>query len=477
MQNSTQKHDVAFLTISELSELIRTGKISPVEVTRLMLERIDALNPALQAYITVTRDIAMKEAQTAEAEIRQKRWRGPLHGVPLALKDLFDTEGVVTTAGSAVFKNRVPQADAEVVRRLKAAGAVLLGKTSMHEFAYGGSSLVTCFGGVHNPWDPDRIAGGSSGGSAAAVAAGLCYGALGSDTAGSIRNPAAYCGIVGHKPTYGLVSNRGVIPLSWTLDHVGPMTRTVTDSALILQAIAGYDPEDITSVRLDLPDYASALRMPTNGLRVGVARDFFFERLDKDIETAVESALRVLETLTAYIIEVEIPARSQEEVRAIVRAVEAYTYHADMLANTPELYQPETLARLRAGADVGTVDYIHGRQQIERTRRKIGAIFRAVDVVVTPTCGVGPPLISEFSGNRNGSADFNTRNIQNSSPFNVYGWPAISVPCGFTPSGMPVGLQIAGALGADATVLQVAHAYEQATENICRRGLRPRGVR
>jgi aspartyl-tRNA(Asn)/glutamyl-tRNA(Gln) amidotransferase subunit A len=463
MQKSTQKHDVAFLTISELSELIRTGKISPVEVTRIMLERIEALNPTLNAYITITADIAMKEAQTAEAEIRQKRWRGPLHGVPLALKDLFDTAGIATTAGSAVFKDRVPQQDAEVVRRLKTAGAVLLGKTSMHEFAYGGSSLVTYFGGVHNPWDPNRIAGGSSGGSAAAVAAGLCYGALGSDTAGSIRNPAAYCGIVGHKPTYGLVSTRGVIPLSWTLDHVGPMTRTVTDTALILQAIAGYDPEDITSVRMDIPDYTSALRMRMKGLRVGVARDFFFEGLDKDIETATENALRVLEKWTANIIEVKISARAQEEVRAVVRAAEAYTYHADMLAKTPELYQPETLARLRAGANVSSVDYIHQRQQIERTRRTIGEIFRTVDVVVTPTCAVGPPLISEFSGNRNGSADFNTRNIQNSSPFNVYGWPAISVPCGFTASGLPIGLQIAGALGADAAVLQVAHAYEQAT--------------
>src|SRR5262249_53668312 len=283
-------------------------------------------------------------------------------------------------------------------------------------------------------------------------------------------NPAAYCGIVGHKPTYGLVSIRGVIPLSWTFDHVGPMTRSVADAAVILQAIAGYDPEDLTSVRLDVPDYTAALRTRTKELRVGVARDFFFEGLDKEIETATEAALHVLEKLTAGITEVKISARSQEEVRAVVRAAEAYTYHADMLAKTPELYQPETLARLRAGANIGTVDYIHRRQQIERTRRTIGEIFRTVDVIVTPTCPVGPPLISEFSGDRNGSADFNRRNIQNSSPFNVYGWPAISVPCGFTASGLPIGLQIAGAPGADAIVLQVAHAYEKATEwNFSRR--------
>jgi aspartyl-tRNA(Asn)/glutamyl-tRNA(Gln) amidotransferase subunit A len=456
--------NLAFLTISELSEWIRARKISPVEVTRMMLERIEKLNPALNAYITVTRESAMKAAEQAECEIQEKKWRGPLHGVPIALKDLFDTAGTATTAGSAVFKNRVPEHDAEVVRRLKEAGAVLLGKTNMHEFAFGGSSLVSYFGGVHNPWETGRIAGGSSGGSAAAVAAGLCYAALGSDTAGSIRNPAAYCGIVGHKPTYGLVSIRGVIPLSWTLDHVGPMTRSVADTALLLQSIAGYDPEDITSARLEVPDYTSALRAQTKAIRVGVARDFFFEGLDREIEAATESALRVLEKLTASITDVKIPARSQEEVRAVVRAAEVYTYHADMLAKTPELYQPETLARLRAGANVGTVDYIHRRQQIERTRRTIGEIFRTVDVIVTPTCAVGPPLISEFTGDRNGSADFNRRNIQNSSPFNVYGWPAISVPCGFTPSGLPIGLQIAGALGADATVLQVAHAYEQATD-------------
>ena len=219
------REDFAFLTILELSELFRTKKISPVEITRVMLQRIEKLNPILNAYITVTSEQAMKSAQEAEKEIQQGKWRGPLHGVPLALKDLFDTAGVRTTAASALFKDRVPEQDAEVVRRLKAAGAVLLGKLNMHEFAYGGTSIVSYFGPVHNPWGPAYSTGGSSGGSAAAVAAGLCFGALGSDTGGSIRIPAAYCGIVGLKPTYGLVSTRGVIPLSWSTDHVGPMTR------------------------------------------------------------------------------------------------------------------------------------------------------------------------------------------------------------------------------------------------------------
>src|SRR3989442_4734951 len=299
MQNSSQTNDLAFLSLTELSELIRSRKVSPVEVTRNILERIEKLQPALNAYITVTRDVALKSAQKAESEIQQKKWRGPLHGVPVAVKDLFDTAGIKTTAGSAVFKDRVPDKDAEVIRTLKAAGAVLVGKTNMHEFAFGGTSLVTYFGGVHNPWELGHIAGGSSGGSAAAVAGGLCFGALGSDTAGSIRQPAAYCGIVGLKPTYGLVSTRGVIPLSWSLDHVGPMTRTVADAALLLQVVAGYDSEETTSVRMNVPNYAATLGRRTASVRLGVARDFFFENLDPEIETATNRALAVLEKLSA----------------------------------------------------------------------------------------------------------------------------------------------------------------------------------
>src|SRR5438128_10013430 len=293
MQNSSQTNDLAFLSLTELSELIRSRKVSPVEVTRNILERIEKRHPALNAYITVTRDVAMKSAQEAESEIQQKKWRGPLHGVPVAVKDLFDTAGIKTTAGSAVFKDRVPGQDAEVIRKLKAAGAVLVGKTNMHEFAFGGTSLVTYFGAVHNPWDPGHIAGGSSGGSAAAVAGGLCFGALGSDTAGSIRQPAAYCGIGGLKPTYGLVSTRGVIPLSWPLDHVGPLARTVGDTALLLEAISGYDPEEITIVRMDVASYTAALRARPTSIRVGVAHDFFFEGLEPEIETPTNQALSV----------------------------------------------------------------------------------------------------------------------------------------------------------------------------------------
>jgi len=456
--------DLAFLSISQLSELIRERKVSPVEVTEATLKRIEKLNPELNAFITVTSELAMNSAREAESEIQRKQWRGPLHGVPVAVKDLFDTAGIRTTAGSRVFKDRVPVQDAEVIRRLKSAGAVLVGKTNMHEFAFGGSSLVTYFGGVHNPWELGHIAGGSSGGSAAALAAGLCYGALGSDTAGSIRQPASYCGIVGLKPTYGLASTRGVIPLSWSLDHVGPMARTVEDTGTLLQAIAGYDAEDVASVQVTVPNYANAIHSRPSSVRVGVARDFFFEGLDSEVQAAVNAALAVLEKLPSRVSDVSVDARNQEDLRSTIRSAEAYAYHKQFMEKTPELYQPETLARLRLSAKVGVVEYIRARRQLDITRRHSGEVFQKIDVIVTPTCPIVPPPISDFSGDRNGSADFLNRNIQNTSPFNIFGWPTISVPCGFTASGLPIGLQISGPPEGDAMVLQVAHAYERATD-------------
>jgi len=462
--SQTHGGELIDLSIREASELVRRRKVSPVELTNACLAQIEKLNPTLNAFITVTRESAVAEARAAEGEIQRGKWRGPLHGIPIALKDLFDTAGVRTTAGSGVFKDRVPAEDAEVVRRLKAAGAVLPGKTNMHEFAFGGSSLVTYFGGVHNPWERGHIAGGSSGGSAAAVAGRLCYGALGSDTAGSIRQPAAYCGIAGLKPTYGLVSARGVIPLSWSLDHVGPLARSVGDIALMLQVIAGYDPEDTASISMKIPDYTAALRTSPATLRLGIAREFFFEGLDAEIEGATNQALAVLEKLTAGIKDVSVPASTQEQLRSTVRLAEAYAYHAKMMATRPEQYQPETLARLRPGAEIDTVTYIQAQRQLAETRRSSGQIFRSIDALITPTSPILPPAIAEFTGDRNGSADFVIRNIRNTSPFDVFGWPTISVPCGFSASGLPIGLQISAALGQDAVVLQLAHAYEQATD-------------
>jgi aspartyl-tRNA(Asn)/glutamyl-tRNA(Gln) amidotransferase subunit A len=452
--------------LSEAADLIRRRKVSPVELTRACLARIEWLNPALNCFITVTGESALAQAKEAEAEIQRGRWRGPLHGIPVALKDLFDTAGVKTTAGSALFKDRIPTEDAEVVRRLKGAGAVLLGKTNMVEFAYGSNSAVSYFGAVNNPWDLAMIAGGSSSGSAAAVAAGLCFGALGSDTAGSVRIPSAICGIVGLKPTYGLVSNRGVIPLSWSLDHVGPITRTVADNALLLQAIAGYDLAETTSIRVPIPNYSATLSKRTSALRVGVSREFFFENLDPEVEVAIMNALSVLRRLTAELRDVVLPSRpeQQESIRSTVRAAEAYSYHFESINKTPGLYQPETLVRIKSGVDVTARAYIQGQRDLAHARRAIESAFESVDVLVTPTISAPPPSTAEMNKDLESSTRLGGISIRNTSPFDVWGIPTLSVPCGFTRKGMPIGLQISGPNCGEAVVLQLAHAYEQATD-------------
>jgi aspartyl-tRNA(Asn)/glutamyl-tRNA(Gln) amidotransferase subunit A len=455
--SEAQSNDLTKWSLREAAELIRAKKVSPVELTKACLSRIEQLNPVLNAFITIAAESALAQAREAEADVTKGKWRGLLHGVPIALKDLFDTAGVRTTAGSGVFKDRIPNEDAEVVRRLKGAGAVLLGKTNMHEFAFGGSSIVSYFGSVHNPWEPSHIAGGSSGGSAAAVAAEVCYGALGSDTAGSVRLPAADCGVVGLKPTYGLVSIRGVVPLSWSLDHVGPITRTVADTAVMLQVIAGYDPQDFTSEEIKVTDYAQALRANVSSLRIGLPRDFFFADLDPEIDAAMKEALSVLGKLARDVRDVALPANKMESLRDVVRAAEAFAYHQEFVAKTPELYQPLTLSRIRAGANVTTPAYIQGRRELAQLRRTAGKIFETVDVLVTPTIPIPPPLISDPR------ADDILPTVRNTSPFNVYGWPAISIPCGFTKGGLPIGMQIIGPAGGEPVVLQLAHAYEQAT--------------
>jgi aspartyl-tRNA(Asn)/glutamyl-tRNA(Gln) amidotransferase subunit A len=451
-------NDLAQLSLREAADLIRKKKASPVELTAACLARIDRANPTLNAFITVTKESALEQARAAEGEVMRGNWRGQLHGIPIALKDLFDTAGVKTTAASGVFKDRVPTEDAEVVRRLKAVGAVLLGKTNMQEFAFGGTSIVSYFGAVHNPWELSHIAGGSSGGSAAAVAAGLCYGALGSDTAGSVRLPASHCGVAGLKPTYGLVSIRGVIPLSWSLDHVGPIARTVADTAALLQVIAGYDERDTTSEEMKIPDYEKDLQAKASSLRIGVPREFFFADLDPEIDAAMKGALSVLAKLTAGIRDVSLPAGNMETLRDVVRAAEAYAYHREYITKTPELYQPLTRQRIQAGANVTTPAYIQGRRDLAQVRRSAAKWFDSVDVLVMPTLPITTAAISDPH------ADDILPAVRNTSPFDVNGWPAMSLPCGFTKQGLPMGLQIIGPHGGESVVFQLAHAYEQATE-------------
>ncbi len=450
--------DLAKLRLLEASDLVRKKKASPVELTKACLARIERANPALNCFITITGDSALQQAREAEAEIARGKWRGPLHGIPIALKDLFDTAGVKTTAGSGVFKDRVPAEDAEVVRRLKAAGAVLLGKTNMQEFAFGGTSLISYFGAVRNPWNAGYIAGGSSGGSASAVAAELCYGALGSDTAGSVRLPASHCGIAGLKPTYGLVSIRGVVPLSWSLDHVGPMARTVADTAALLQAIAGYDERDINSIKMTVPDFSQNLAAKVSSLRIGVPREFFFADLDPEIDASMKEALSVLTKLAGGLKDVTLKADSMEKLRDTVRAAEAYAYHREYVAKTPELYQPLILKRIQAGANVTTPAYILGRRDLAEVRRKAEKWIDGVDVLVTPTLPIVTPAVDDPH------ADDILPTVRNTSPFDVNGWPAISVPCGFNSKGVPMGLQIIGSNGGETVIFQLAHAYEQATQ-------------
>jgi aspartyl-tRNA(Asn)/glutamyl-tRNA(Gln) amidotransferase subunit A len=296
------------------------------------------------------------------------------------------------------------------------------------------------------------------------VATGQCYAALGSDTAGSIRQPAAYCGIVGLKPTYGLVSTRGVIPLSRTFDHVGPLARTVADAAQVLQVVAGHDPLDVGSQAVTVPDYDAALRDSVATVRVGIARAFFFADLDPEIYAAVAEALRVLEKISGGLREVTLPANMQETLRSAVRSAEAHKYHAEYMERSPELYQPETLARLRADAGATTTGYALGRSEVERTRRASGETFNSVDVIVTPTVVLQPPLLADVGKDVATSIALSLRTFRNTSPFNVYGWPTISVPCGFTRAGFPIGLQISGPNGSEAAVLALAHAYERATD-------------
>jgi len=441
------------LTLAEASQLVHTKKVSPVELTEACLSRIERLNPTLNAFITVTADTALDEARAAEAHIRQGLWLGPLHGIPIALKDLVDTAGVRTTAGSHLFRNRLPLVDAEVVRRLKAAGAVFLGKLNLHEFAYGASSVVSAFGPVRNPCATEYSAGGSSSGSAAAVAAGLCYGAVGTCTGGSIRQPAAFCGVVGLKPTYGLVSSQGVVPLSTSLDHVGPMARTVADTALLLQAMA---PDGST-------DFSAEAGTSSSFLRIGVPRQHFYEALHPEVEAAVETALLILKRIsrTVQTADLENGLSAINNLSNLLTKAEAYTYHREHVAATPELYQPETLRRIRSGAGVGEDTYRRALQELQDTRRSATRIFETVDVLVTPTVPVPPFKIADLLSDPETLRNKEQLTLRNTRPFNVLGWPTISVPCGRTSEGLPIGLQISGAPGADATVLALAVAYEQ----------------
>ncbi len=450
--------DLTALSLFDASEMVREKSVSPVELTRACLERMEQLNPALNAFITVAADAALDQAHQAEAEIQRGTWKGPLHGIPIALKDLVDTAGILTAAASNVFRERIPEQDAEIVRRLKAAGAVFLGKLNLHEFAYGGSGIIGAFPAARNPRNPELITGGSSSGSAAAVAAELCYAAVGTDTAGSIRLPAACCGIVGLKPTYGRVSARGVIPLSWSYDHVGPMARTTRDAAIFLQVLAGYDPADLASQNAPVPDYSAAfLENDVSKLRLGVPRAVFYDDLQPEVSACIEAALSRLAFLTAGIREIPFPVDADRTVAKC----ESWAYHSTYVASCPELYQAETLRRIRAGEEVTAAGYIAKRQELELVRRQAADFFAGVDLVITPTVPIPAPTFAELAAHPDQLRPTELILLRNTRPFNVLGLPAISIPCGTSADGRCVGLQIAGKPWDEISVLRLAHAFEQ----------------
>ncbi|MFN8591925.1 MAG: amidase [Thermomicrobiales bacterium] len=448
----------------DVAALIARGDLSPVEVTAAVLDRVAALEPALNAFVTVLAEEALAEAGRAEKEIAAGDYRGPLHGVPVSIKDLFFTAGIRTTASSRVLADHVPRSDATVVTRLREAGAIIVGKTNMLEFAY--AAVHEDYGPSPNPWDLTRSSSGSSSGSAVAVAAGMGYASVGSDTGGSIRLPAAYCGIVGMKPTYGRISRHGGVPVSWSCDHFGPMTRTVADCAAMLAAIAGEDPRDPTSGRVPVPDYVSLLDRGLHGMRIGVADAYFREHVSGDVQTVMDQALAHLEGLGATILSVTLPSPSVA-VPALLAILmpEATVYHLDWLRERPNAYSNAVRERLELGAITPAVSYI----QAQRVRRQfIDDVLRGmaeVDLLVTPT---GPtaatPLAGDLVTGDEADPDVLAALINFTGPFDLTGQPAISIPCGFTVSGLPVGMQLVGRPYDEGTVLAAAHAYEQSTE-------------
>jgi aspartyl-tRNA(Asn)/glutamyl-tRNA(Gln) amidotransferase subunit A len=448
------------LSIAEAGEMIRKRKLSPLELTEACLDRIGQTDARLNAFITVAREDSLRSAHQAANAIAAGNYKGPLHGIPVALKDLFDTAGLRTTAGSKIMADNVPAEDAEATARLKAAGAVILGKLNMHEFAFGATGVNPHYGPARNPWAMDRITGGSSSGSGASVAAGQCFAALGTDTGCSIRAPASLCGVIGLKPTFGRVSSRGVVPLSWSLDHVGPLARTAEDAAIVLAAIAGRDPLDESSLDEPVPDYRRALKGGAKRLRIGVPENFLFENVDTEVEQAVRAAIDALSKLGAEVGGVRVP--HVEDAGMAVNAImlsEALAYHQRWLAERPGDYGEDLRQRLEMGVGVLGMHYVQAqrfREMMVRAWRD--EMFDRVDLLAFPTTPIPAPPIED--------SDLSTTMslVRFNSPIDLSGNPAVSVPCGFTKGGLPVGLQLVGRWWEEETVLRAAHAYQRATE-------------
>lgn len=468
--------ELAELTLAEASRRIRSGAVTSRDLILAALDRTAAENPRVNAFITVMREQALAQAAVLDAEAQQKKFRSPLHGIPIALKDAIDTAGTRTTAASAVYENRVPTEDAHVVHRLRQAGAVILAKANLAEFSLSPTGASSHYGPVRNPWALDRVSGGSSSGSAAAVATRMCFAALGTDSGGSVRLPASWCGLVGLKPTDGLVSNGGIIPSVATLDSCGPIARTVEDVALMLSQMVGYDVLDVRSVDRPAEDYALLARQPVSGLRIGVPRKNFFDDVDPQIARGVEGALAIIAKLTRGIKDVTLPPAAESH-DIIINVSEVVSYHQKLLEQHAERYTPGTRKVLQwcaaylddpaqGTASAKLARYVQGRVAIERLRRTIDAAFTDFDVLVMPTMKASPPTV-EAAVKFETAADWEAQplvSIDNTLMFNRLGLPALTVPCGFTSEGLPVGLMICGPRFSEGRLLALGAAYERATE-------------
>jgi aspartyl-tRNA(Asn)/glutamyl-tRNA(Gln) amidotransferase subunit A len=456
--------DLCFLSIDELSRLIAGKEVSPVEVTEAYLARIERLDETLGAYATVLADEARREARAAEEEIAAGKYRGPLHGVPISLKDIFYTRGVRTAAGSLVLADFVPSYDGTVTARLREAGSVLLGKVNCYEFALGPKTPYH-YGVTRNPWGLDRITGSSSSGSGVAVAAGLSAMSMGTDTGGSVRLPAAFCGTVGLKPTYGRVSRYGILPLAWSLDTPGPLTRSVADAAIVLSAIAGYDPNDPASSDLSVPDYRAALEGDLAGVRIGVPANFFFEYLDPDVEEATRAAVGVLEELGGSLADVAIPELEHAQTASsIIMLAEAASVHEEMLRAEGDRYGQNARERIEVGSMLLATDYLKSQRVRTVMLRQFERAMADVDVLVTPTTPRPAIRTTDKMPKNDGAEAARAANNRLSRPFSLLGWPTVSLTCGFSSEEMPISLQVVGRPYDEELILKVAQAYQQATE-------------
>ncbi|HJW89790.1 MAG TPA: amidase [Anaerolineales bacterium] len=451
--------DLISLTLAQAADLVRRREVSAVELTQAHLERIPALDGRLNCFITLTPEAALQRARQADVELRQGEDRGPLHGLPLALKDLYETAGVRTTAGSKFFADHVPEQDSFAGGRLNAAGAVILGKLNMHEIALGVTNNNPHFGPCRNPWDLKRSPGGSSGGCGAALAAGLCLGALGSDTGGSIRIPASLCGVVGLKPTFGRVSGRGLVPLSWNLDHPGPMARRVRDVAILLQTIAAYDPEDPYSQNVPVPDYLVDLKAGVRGWRIALASDAHFTRADPEVLAAVRTAADTLAGLGARVEAVEVEGGWEAaSANGLMATSDAAAFHLERLEAHPEDFGADVRQRLQTGAAYTSSEYVQARRTQSLARRQFQRFFERYDLLLTPATPVTAPPIEGPD-----AVEAARTLTRFSATFNLTGLPALALPCGFSSGGLPIGLQIVAPPWAEAALLRAAFAYEQAT--------------